>query len=458
MVVAIDLNVPQSSLNLSQRPGARGISLSRIDTFVAPRPNPALIRAMTSVNRIVMLRGIPGFRDLLPFNRLAGLRGVANVRHIDFPDADLERLKASCGAGKATFITPNHPEFFTDWMIDKEIVSQVSPLTASWATNGVVNGLGRLMQKFWLANNLIAQIPGNSGAAKEHSVAWALKGHGVLLHPEGGVGWHANIVAPLLPGAVEMGLEALKRGRATDPDFKVWIAPVVWKLAFTGNVEAALAKECAYVEKSLKIERLATDTLPQRIHHVYSTLLARDEAASGMPSDEGATYAERQQALVAELGRRLGESISPDTDVTDATELLRRARRWQRENSGDAEGRKQVRALADTIQRLQRVGPWAAANPRISLEEIAEHLKRVRNDYCRGGLRDTINRFIPQPAGPRCAHIRVPEALGLHEYAGSIDDAVAELHRRMQDTITSTVAEVEAGGGFIFYLNPFYHR
>ncbi|QND64482.1 hypothetical protein HB777_11525 [Mesorhizobium loti] len=432
--------------------------MSKIDVFVAPRPNPALIRAMTSVNRIVMLHGIPGFRDLLPFNRLAGLRGVANVRHIDFPDADLERLKASCGAGKATFITPNHPEFFTDWMIDKEIVSQVSPLTASWATNGVVNGLGRLMQKFWLANNLIAQIPGNSGAAKEHSVAWALKGHGVLLHPEGGVGWHANIVAPLLPGAVEMGLEALKRGRATDPDFKVWIAPVVWKLAFTRNVEAALAKECAYVEKNLKIERQATDTLPQRIHHIYSALLSRDEAAWGMPSDAGLTYAERQRALVSELARRLGESISADAAGADTAELLRRARRWQRENTGDAEGQKQVRTLTDAVQRLQRVGPWASVNPRITQEEIAEHLKRIRNDYCRGGLRDTMNRFIPQPAGPRCAYIRVPEALGLHEYAGSIEDAVAELHRRMQEAITSTVAEIEAGRGFIFYPNPFYHR
>ncbi|TIX28733.1 hypothetical protein [Mesorhizobium sp.] len=432
--------------------------MSKIDVFVAPRPNPALIRAMTSVNRIVMLRGIPGFRDLLPFNRLAGLRGVANVRHIDFPHTDLERLNASCGAGKATFITPNHPEFFTDWMIDKEIVSQVSPLTASWATNGVVNGLGRLMQKFWLANNLIAQIPGNSGAAKEHSVAWALKGHGVLLHPEGGVGWHANIVAPLLPGAVEMGLDALKRGRATDPDFKVWIAPVVWKLAFTRNVEAALAKECAYVEKSLKIECEATDTLPQRVRHIYVTLLARDEAAWDRPSDQGASYAERQQALVAELSRRLGESISPDADVTDTAELLRRSRRWQRENTGDADGQKQIRKLADTIQRLQRVGSWASANPRITQEEIAEHLKRIRNDYCRGGLRDTMNRFIPQPAGPRCAHIRVPEPLGLHEHTGSIDDAVAELHRRMQETVTRTVAEIEAGGGFIFYPNPFYHR
>lgn len=425
---------------------------------MAPRPNPALINMMTSVNRIVMLRGVPGLRDILPFNRLAGLRGVANIRHIDFPDADLQRLRASCGTGKTTFITPNHPEFFTDWMIDKEIVSQVSPLTASWATNGVVNGLGRLMQKFWLANNLIAQIPGNSAAAREHSVAWAVKGHGVLLHPEGGVGWHGNVVAPLLPGAVEMGLEALGQGRAADPNFKVWIAPVVWKLAFTGNVERALAKECAYVERNLKIERKPADTLPQRIHQIYSMLLARDEAAWAMPSDEGAPYAERQQVLLIALGRRLGEAISFDAADAPIAELLRRSRRWQRENAGDVERQKRVRALVDTIQRLQRVGSWASANPSITQEEIAEHLKRIRNDYCRSGLRDTMNRFIPQPVGPRCAHIRVPDPLGLHAYAGSVEDAVAELHRRMQETVTSTVVEVEAGRGFIFHPNPFYHR
>ena len=155
--------------------------------FVAPKPNPALIRLMSGVNRVVMLRGIPGFRDINPFNRLAGLRGIANVRHIDFPLADRDRLAAVCGPDKATFVTPNHPEFFTDWMLDKEIMSGISPLAAYWATHGVVNGLGGLMQKFWLANNLIAQIPGNSDAAREHSVQWALGGHGVLLHPEGGV-------------------------------------------------------------------------------------------------------------------------------------------------------------------------------------------------------------------------------------------------------------------------------
>lgn len=341
-------------------------------------------------------------------------------------------------------------------MIDKEIVSRVSPLTASWATNGVVNGLGRMMQKFWLANNLIAQIPGNSGAAKEYSVDWALKGHGVLLHPEGGVGWHGNFVAPLLPGVVEMGLDALKRGRETNQHFKAWIAPVVWKLTFTKDVGSALARECSYVERSLKIERIAADTLPERIHHIYTTLLSRDASTYGVQSDQRASYAERQHDLVLELSRRLGQEISVDANSVDLSELLRRSRRWLKENADD--GQRRVRKLMETVQRLQRVGPWAWAKPLTTQEELAEHLKRIRNDYCKGTLRDTLNHFAPQPAGPRCAHIRVPEPLGLHDHEGSIDDALVELRRRMQEAVTGIVTELEAAGGFISYPNPFYHR
>ncbi|MDG4885814.1 MAG: hypothetical protein EOQ64_10590 [Mesorhizobium sp.] len=431
--------------------------MGRIDVFVAPRPNPALIKVMTIVNRIVMLRGVPGFRDLLPFNRLAGLRGVANIRHIDFPVADQQKLHACCGEGQATFITPNHPEFFTDWMIDKEIVSRVSPLAASWATHGVVNGLGRLMQKFWLANNLIAQIPGNSEAAKAHSVDWALKGHGVLLHPEGSVGWHGNHVAPLLPGAVEMGLAALKRGRETNKDFKVWVAPVVWKLAFIGNVERPLARECAYVEKKLKMESVAAGSLPERVYSIYSGLLSLDEQACGLTAEAGASFASRQQRVLAELGLRLADAVAAEPDL-DLAELLRRSRRWLREGKADADEQKRVRKLAETIQRVQRVGSWAFANQTITQEEIAEHLKRIRNDYCKGALRDSINRFIPQPAGPRCAHIRVPEPLALHAYDGSVEEALAVLRSRMQEAVSRIVTELEAAGGFISYPNPFYHR
>jgi hypothetical protein len=52
----------------------------------------------------------------------------------------------------------------------------------------------------------------------------------------------------------------------------------------------------------------------------------------------------------------------------------------------------------------------------------------------------------------------VPEPLGLHAYPGSIDDALADLRLRMQEAVTRTGAELAAGGGFIFYPNPFYHR
>ena len=62
--------------------------------------------------------------------------------------------------------------------------------------------------------------------------------------------------------------------------------------------------------------------------------------------------------------------------------------------------------------------PFAFAGETITQEGIAEHLKRIRNDYCEGSLRDTLNRFVPQPAGPRRAIIRVPEPLGLHDFNG----------------------------------------
>jgi hypothetical protein len=428
--------------------------VSRLDVFVAPKPNPALIRLMAAVNRVVMLRGIPGFRDINPFNRLAGLRGIANVRHIDFPHADRERLAAACGPGKATFVTPNHPEFFTDWMLDKEIMSGISPLAAYWATHGVVNGLGGLMQKFWLANNLIAQIPGNNDAAREHSVQWALKGHGVLLHPEGGVGWHGDFVAPLLPGAVEMGLEALKRGRTAAPDFLAFVAPVVWKLVFLKDVERDLAAECGYVERNLKIARDPADSLPERVHHIYSELLTRDEVAAGLDVDPTGGFAARQEKLVAALAVRLGERIG--SGETDIGELLRQARRWGRENGGDVDHQKEVRKLAETIQRVGRVGPWAWAEPTISQENIAEHLKRIRNDYCRGSWRDAGNRFVPQPVGSRRAHVRVPEPIALNTFDGSAEKALDLLRGRMQAAIDDIGTAVRPGR--VVYPNPFRDR
>ena len=44
-----------------------------------------------------------------------------------------------------------------------------------------------------------------------------------------------------MPGAVEMALEALKRGRATDAAFQAFVVPVAWKLVFERDVESRAA-------------------------------------------------------------------------------------------------------------------------------------------------------------------------------------------------------------------------
>ena len=83
-------------------------------------------------------------------------------------------------------------------------------------------------------------------------------------------------------------------------------------------------------------------------------------------------------------------------------------------------------------------------------------MKRIRNDYCEGSLRDTLNRFVPQPAGPRRAHIRVPEPLGLHDFAGSEDEALELLRARMQAALDAINAALAADGACRTYPNPFH--
>lgn len=413
--------------------------MSRLDTFVPPKPSRWLIRAMTRVNRRFMLRGFPG------------LRGVCDIRTIDFPDSEQARLAAVCGQGKATFVTPNHPEFFTDWMLDKEISARLFPDAAFWATNAVVNGLGRLAQSFWLANNLIAQIPGNSEAARKHSIDWALKGKVVLLHAEGSVGWHSNYVAPLMPGAVEMAVEALRRGREADPAFQAFVAPVAWKLVFQRDVEPELLAECAYVETRLKIAPGEGLSLPARVYRLYEALLARDETDLGIKPEPQASFAMRHGALAKAISSRLAGLLALEAAPSD---LLRLARRWLRENRTDPAAPR-IKVEIDRLALNLRLGAFAFTGQTVTQEELAEHIKRIRNDYCKGTMRDTLNRYVPRPAGPRTAIIRVPEPLAVQGFDGTVEEALALLRTRLQEALDGINEMLSGDGRLRTYPNPF---
>jgi len=425
--------------------------MSQLDAFVAPKPNFGLIRLMTAVNRVFMLKGIVGLRDLPPFNRVAGLRGATNIRCIDFPADDQERLARATAPGEACFVTPNHPEFFTDWMIDKEIASRHFPKAAFWATNSVVNGLGRAVQKFWLANNLIAQIPGNSAPARDYSVKFAGAGNVVLLHPEGQVGWHRNRVAPLMAGAAEMAQDVVQLTREAGEHRETWLAPVVWKLAFMDDVEPELTRECAYVERKLKVKAGEGANLAERVYHIYATLLARDEAALGLVVSPDEPYSARHTRLVRMLSVLITKAVGVE-GLVSAEAALKAGRKTLRLQGKTADARLKQNVTA--LTKALRVGPFSWEQATIGQEEIAEHIKRLRADHCFGSWRDTLNRFVPQPAGPRRAHIRVPEPMAMHEFDGTAEDATAELQRRMQTALDGIAEDTRLQRPV--YANPFY--
>src|SRR5436190_24244937 len=98
-----------------------------------PTPSPVLIRWLDPVNR----------RLLLPF--------LMKVRGIDLPAADEQRLRAALLPDTAAFLRPNHPEFLTDWLLDKEIARRAAPRKAHWAAREIVKR-SSLEQAFWLKN------------------------------------------------------------------------------------------------------------------------------------------------------------------------------------------------------------------------------------------------------------------------------------------------------------------
>lgn len=426
--------------------------MPKLDEFVAPRPWPAFSRSMSWVNRVLMLHGLPLLRDVPLLNRIPGIRGLTGIRRIVADEGGLKRLRTLVLSGSPTFILPNHPEFFTDWMLDKDIIARAAPDAASWATHGVVNGMGGMMQSFWLWNNLIAQIPGNSEPSKVHSIDWAAKGKGVLLHPEGMVGWHPDWIAPLMPGAADMAKQSAEQTGRTS-----CLQPVVWKIVFDGNVTAALSREAAYVEKRLALPARPDLTPAQRAHAIYVALADRELQELGLRLVDGMPLDEKLDTIEMVLSINLAEWIGESGAGQDTLLLIGKARKQARQMK--TEGRVATAGLkiADRLQKHKRLGRFAFERQVITQEETAAHLKRLRNDWCKGSIRDSINAFLPQPAGQRTAHIRFPEPVEVTP-SGDSRQIMESIRQTMQSCLDSMNTELTKGSAIAPENNPFLSR
>lgn len=369
-----------------------------------PRFSPLEYRDPTPVPWLVSLLGV--------VNRHLVLGGLLRFRGFSIPPEDRSRLRAAVNPDTVAFLGPAHPEFLTDWMIDKELSCVASPLMAHWASYEIVNATPAV-RAFWLANNLIANVPGGGG--KAYSVRWALAGHGVLLHPEGTATWQGERVSTLLPGIVDMAWEAAATLAARNDPRPVHMVPVVWRLTFTANAHAALSRDIGDLARRLGVT-VPPGPLSERFAALLPELLVRQCARLGIAPPaacRGRDYFPAQATVLARLRESLAERYGElDDDLTRAQFQLRKAMRERTAREPEAVRADRARLLE--LQRLAGFDPALYDRPRLDQERLAEVLKRTRSSLLTQGLEAVLRNTLPIAVAPRRVHVRVAEPLAVH--------------------------------------------
>ncbi|MEP6729590.1 MAG: hypothetical protein ABJE10_03075 [bacterium] len=424
-----------------------------------PRPNAALMWLMGVVNRWFFLCGLPVLR-LIPFVRdLPLVHGYFWIRAIDLPAADRRAFENAVNRGTVAFMGPNHPEFGTDWLIDKELSTLVAPRMASWADRGIVSAA----PGFWGMNNLVANDGGE--AAKDYSVAWAMKGEGVLLHPEGQVRWTNDRVHALFPGIAQMAMKAAARS-----DKPVYVVPLVWKYRFVGDVSGRMHREMRIIESGLGLARMDGALIADRFHALQTNLLAMRMSHFGCePQVARGDFFAQQHAFQLELLGRFEQRYPADgmehvdRRIARITRLISaELRALKGDHSATATARRAELNLememANEVKRLGEFSREVYGTPTLSQEQLFESLKRTRDRLLRGGWRNLLAIMLPRPFGPRVAHVGVPEAIRVVATPRGVEyeAGLLELTRlRMQDKLDEINARIAPEVARFAHVNPF---
>ena len=419
----------------------------RSTSWRRPRPNRGLMRLLGAFNRwmlhgVPLLRSIPGLRDL-PF-----IRGYFRVHRIELSALDRRRLAGAVNFETAAFLAPNHPEFATDWLIDKELSMQVAPRMASWADRGIVS----LAPRFWGANNLVSNDGGSE--AKEYSIESAIAGDGVLLHPEGSVHWTNDVVHPLFAGVAQMAVAAARR-----TDRPVYIVPVVWKYHFVGDVSRGLHREMDAIERGLDL--IPMDGLPvtERFRVLQYSVLALRMATFGFRVPLDADFFERQHLLREYLLGQLAARYPSDPlesierRMSRMRRTIHRAQRALADHPRDAHTEARHRELeldaarVDEVLRLGEMTREVYGGETLTQEQISECLKRTRDRLLRRGLRNWLSVMLPRPAGARVVHVAVPEPIRVrrvesYDVRAYEQELLDEARRAMQQALDAINARI----------------
>jgi hypothetical protein len=416
------------------------------------------------LNRWFLLRGLPVLRRIPLVRELPLVRGHFRIRAFDFPNADRDRLRSVVNRGTTAFLGPSHPEFGLDWMMDKEISTLVAPRVASWASHGIVMSA----PAFWASNNLVSN--GGGDAAKEYSIGWAMRGHGVLLHPEGTVHWTADTIHPLFHGIAEMAVEAARRSCETGSEREVFIVPIVWKYRHTGDVSTAIHREMATIERGLALDSGQHLGVAARFLALQENILAKRMARFGYaaPRDDGDFFSRQHEFrmhVIDDLSSTY--AVEPSDSIERTIHRLKKAIARSRDDAPFETRREDDLARIEEASRLGGFSRDVYGTPSLSQEQIFESLKRIRACLLTRGLASVLHNYLPTPYGSRVAHVRVPEPIaidprrasaGAEERAAYVAWLIERAHERMQAALDAIKREIAGDVESFSHRNPFVER
>ena len=241
------------------------------------------------------------------------------------------------------------------------------------------------------------------------------------------------------------------------PEKTVLIQPVVWKLRFTRNVSRELMQELAYVEQQLGLPQQPHLALPLRLAKTHRDVLKQTFTYLGYIAPKGLNYFDLRDALLNRINQDLQHRFGMFTGDTEeqSRQLLRAIR--QDEKQGKPLDAMTVRKRRE-LQRLLRTPKAAYSAERWSQENIAECIKRLRNDYLKKGWRNALHHFVPRPVAGRIAHIRACEPIDVQAWLqqhpdASADSIMQEVRQRMQNALDELKTQFPATQT---YANPFW--
>jgi hypothetical protein len=375
---------------------------------------------------------------------------VARVRQIHLPTDDAARLREAVAA--PFVLCPNHPEYFTDWMVDKWLTARFAPLAACWADPGVVNGMGRAMTWLWLSNGLVAAARGRElDKALGYSAECLARGHGALIHPEGEVNWDNESLGTMRAGAVRIA----ERGAAL-VGRPAHVAPLTWFLRFRRDATAGLHRELDYVESRLGARDTPDANPAERVGALYHTLIEREAHAFGIelgPREDG--FTRRFELGLTHAVQRMPD-LWPDYRPPELPAPPDAAvRAWRSAARRIADPPSEFRRQIDALDKMLHLLPSAAGEPTITQEQVAERIKRLRMDWLRGTRRDTVTRFVPRAVAPRDLFVRVCEPLVV-EPGADHGPLLATLRERMAASLLLARRDgIDTLGPPVWYANPF---